>query len=360
MSKIKIVLASCLTLICFQALAQKELTDVERAAAQLKYALEEIAKAKAPNGELVAPRTVKEANLVMVSPNDWTSGFFAGNLWYMYDLTKDSFWLQKAQAFTTPLESEKTDSTTHDLGFKMYCSFGNGYRLTQNPRYKEVLIESARTLTTRFNEKIGSIKSWDHQEKRWSFPVIIDNMMNLELLFWAFKETKDSLFYKIAIAHANTTIKNHFRADNSSFHVVDYDPNTGRVIKKNTHQGFSDSSAWSRGQSWGLYGFTMCYRETRKPEYLRQAERIAQFILHHPNLPSDLVPYWDFNAPDIPNALLISVGLEDCCPIPSRGITASITISAEVFPARYPILAKPKQLKCCEFLLGVFDGFCCI
>jgi unsaturated chondroitin disaccharide hydrolase len=282
--------------------AQKNSSATEHAKTQFKYAFEEIAQSKIRNKKVVSPRSVRADTLFMVPSGDWTSGFFPGNLWFMYELTKDKFWLKKAQEFTANLENEKTNGKTHDMGFKMYCSFGNGYRLTKDANYKAILLESARTLMTRFNPKIGCIKSWDHHNDVWEFPVIIDNMMNLELVFWAFKETKDSTFYKVAVSHADTTMKNHFRKDFSSYHVVGYDLKTGKATKKNTHQGFSDESSWARGQSWGLYSYAMCYRETGKIEYLNHAENIAKYILNHPNLPSDLVPYWDFNAPDIPNA----------------------------------------------------------
>ncbi len=197
------------------------------------------------------------------------------------------------------IEQEKNNKGTHDLGFMMYCSFGNAYRLLKDPAYKEVLLTSARSLSTRFNPTVGCIKSWDHGA--FTFPVIIDNMMNLELLTWASRTSGDPSFAKIANTHANTTIKNHFRDDYSSYHVVDYDPVTGAVLQKKTHQGAADSSAWSRGQVWGLYGYTMMYRETKNKVYLNQAKHIADFILNNPQLPADMIPYWDFDAPGIPN-----------------------------------------------------------
>src|SRR5690606_9896521 len=158
------------------------------------------------------------------------------------------------------------------------------------------------TLSTRYNAKVGAIRSWDHNQDKWEFPVIIDNMMNLELLFEATKFTGDSSFYKIAVAHANTTLANHFREDFSSWHVIDYDPETGAVVHRHTHQGYAHHSAWSRGQAWALYGYTMCYRETNDIRYLLQAERIASVILNHPNLPEDMIPYSDSAAPEIPSA----------------------------------------------------------
>jgi rhamnogalacturonyl hydrolase YesR len=214
---------------------------------------------------------------------------------------KKTEWEKQAENFTANIEREKTNGTTHDMGFKIYCSFWSGLRLTNDPYYKEVIIESAKTLSTRFNKKAGVIRSWDHHKEQWNYPVIIDNMMNLELLFAATKLTGDSSFYTIAVTHANSTMMNHYRQDHSSYHVVDYDTATGKVRVKQTAQGYADESAWARGQSWGLYGFTMCYRFTKDKKYLQQAEHIASFILNHPHLPKDMVPYWDFNAPNIPN-----------------------------------------------------------
>jgi rhamnogalacturonyl hydrolase YesR len=199
------------------------------------------------------------------------------------------------------LEKEKLNTGTHDLGFMMYCSFGNANRIAPKPEYNEILLTSARSLTTRFDAKVGCIRSWN--SKNNDFLVIIDNMMNLELLFWATRTTGDSSFYKVAVTHANTTIKNHFRPDYSSYHVINYDATTGGIKQKKTAQGAADESAWSRGQAWGLYGFTATYRETKDKRYLEQAKHIADYILSNPNLPADKIPYWDFNAPGIPNVL---------------------------------------------------------
>lgn len=253
-------------------------------------------------GPLVSPRSIDTTgNLYMVSSGDWTSGFFPGSLWYMYEFTGDQKWKNKADVFTRNIESEQWNGRTHDMGFKMYCSYGNGFRLTQDESYKKILLQSAATLITRYNSAVGSLRSWDHNSDKWAFPVIIDNMMNLELLFWAFKTTGDSVYYHIALTHALTTLREHFRPDYSSYHVVDYDVATGRAVQKHTHQGNSHESAWSRGQAWGLYGFTLCYRETGNPVFLEQAEKIAGFIFTHPRLPNDLIPYWDFDDPAIPN-----------------------------------------------------------
>ena len=289
--------------------------NMEFAQQQLRFAFDEIdyaivnespeSRAKREKngwGELTNPRNSEpDGTLNLVPSKDWTSGFFPGELWFLYEYTQNNFWKKKAQQHTDILEKEKMNGSTHDMGFKVYCSFGNGYRLTQDEHYKEVLLQSARTLATRFKPAAGIIRSWDHSKAQWACPVIIDNMMNLELLFWATKESKDSTFYRIAVDHARTTMKHHFRPDFSSYHVIDYDTITGQVLKKNTHQGFADESAWSRGQAWALYGYTMCYRETRLPEFLEQAQNIEKYLFTHPNMPEDLIPYWDFDAPGIPD-----------------------------------------------------------
>ncbi|MET3126568.1 hypothetical protein ABID42_001670 [Arcicella rosea] len=231
----------------------------------------------------------------------WCSGFYPGSLLYIYQQTKDAELLKENNRILGVLEKEKFNTTTHDLGFMMYCSFGNAKDIAPKPEYKDILIQSAKSLATRFNPTVGCIKSWD--SKKGDFLVIIDNMMNLELLFWATKVTGDSTYYKIAVTHANTTMKNHFRPDYSSYHVINYNATTGGVQQKKTAQGYADESAWARGQAWGLYGYAVMYRETKNPIYLEQAKNIAKFILTHPNMPADKVPYWDFNAPNIPTAL---------------------------------------------------------
>ncbi len=283
-----------------QVINQKSI--VADAETQTRLKLQSADKALAEAPALVSPRTIVDGKLKMVVSRDWTSGFFPGQLWYLYELTGDKSWKAEAIRYTELSKKEQFNKGTHDLGFMIYCPFGNGYRLTQDTAYRSVIIQAAKSLSSRFSPKTGTIKSWDHNTQLWTYPVIIDNMMNLELLFNATKFSGDSTFYKIAVTHANTTLKNHFRPDNSSYHVVDYDPQTGRVVKRLTHQGYADESAWARGQAWGLYGFTLCYRETGNPAYLEQARKIAAFMLNHPRLPADKVPYWDFDAPNIPDA----------------------------------------------------------
>jgi hypothetical protein len=231
----------------------------------------------------------------------WCSGFYPGTLFLLYKQTKDAVLYNEALRILGSLKKEQFNTGTHDLGFMMYCSFGNANLIEPKPEYKDILLNSAKSLSTRFNPTVGCIKSWNGKPDE--FLVIIDNMMNLKLLFWATAVSGDSSFYKIAVTHANTTMKNHFRADNSSYHVINYNATTGAVQQKRTAQGAADESAWARGQVWGLYGYTETYRETKDVKYLDQAIKIASFILSHPNFPADKIPYWDFNAPGIPNTL---------------------------------------------------------
>jgi unsaturated chondroitin disaccharide hydrolase len=250
------------------------------------------------------PRTIDKGDTrwKMISYRDWTSGFWPGTLWYVYEHTRDEQWKTKAIGFTqtlAPLASEKAHD--HDLGFQIFCSYGNALRLTGDTSYKKIILAAADTLATLFNPKTGTILSWPGNVAKYGgHNTIIDNMMNLELLFWAAKNGGPAKLYDIAVQHANTTMANHFRPDHTSYHVIVYDTVSGKAIKKLTHQGYSDSSMWARGQAWGIYGYTMVFRETKKPEYLDFAQKLADVYLKA--LPHDLVPYWDFNAPDIPQA----------------------------------------------------------
>jgi rhamnogalacturonyl hydrolase YesR len=249
------------------------------------------------------PRTLDaEGKPVTSGSGWWCSGFVPGSLWYLYEYNKSGMLLDEARNYTARIEKEKYNRGTHDLGFMLYCSFGNGYRLTGDTAYRSIMLIGAESLASRFNPQTGCIQSWG-SNKNWQFPVIIDNMMNLEFLFWASKASGNPKYRDICISHADVTMKNHFRPDYSSYHVVSYDTISGQPEKKNTHQGFADESAWSRGQAWGLYGYTVMYRETKDPKYLEQARHIAAFMLNHPNMPADRIPYWDFNAPEIPDAL---------------------------------------------------------
>ena len=247
------------------------------------------------------PRTYENGQLKTIRYDHWVSGFFPGVLWMLYENSGDEQFRTYAELFTDRVEPAKKLTNTHDLGFMLYCSFGQGYRLTGNRHYLDVISEGTQSLLTRWNPKLGVIRSWDFG-KQWQYPVIIDNMMNLEMLCFMTHQSSDPRYQKIAETHAKTTMKNHFRKDMSTFHVVSYDTITGKPHAKNTAQGYADGSAWARGQAWGLYGYTMMYRETGKSLYLKQARKIATFLMNHPRLPADKVPYWDYDAPDIPNA----------------------------------------------------------
>lgn len=301
MNKVLLTL-SFFCLSCFYGICQNNMSDVverglNRAVVQHKAMAYSLLDKKDR-----LPRTIdKNGNLHIVGPHDWTSGFYPGALWYLYEATRDDSLKFFAEEYTRRVENEQYTTDNHDVGFIIFCSYGNGYRLTGNEQYKKVILQAAKPLSTRYNDVTKTIRSWDFNKEEWQYPVIIDNMMNLELLLWSSRAGKNAEYGRIAKTHANTTMKNHFRPDFSSYHVVSYDTITGVPEKKQTSQGFSDESSWARGQAWGLYSFTMMYRETKDPRYLKQAENIAEFILNHPNLPDDKIPYWDFNAPDIPN-----------------------------------------------------------
>ncbi len=248
------------------------------------------------------PRTIDVSGKFLTSDDYWwTSGFYPGTLWYLAEYTKSEKIKSDAELMSHRVDKQQYVTNNHDVGFMIYCSYGNANRLDPKPKYKSIIINAAKSLSTRFNPKIGQIRSWDWG--KWQYPVIIDNMMNLELLFNATKFTGDSSYYKIAVAHAEGTMKNHFRPDASCYHVVSYDSITGMPETKGTFQGYSDASSWSRGQAWALYGYITVYRDTRDVRFLNHALRIANFLLSHPNMPKDLIPYWDFNAPNIPTAL---------------------------------------------------------
>jgi unsaturated chondroitin disaccharide hydrolase len=237
------------------------------------------------------------------SKEEWTSGFWPGVLWYDYEATKDPRIKTEAEKFTASLGFlSKTPAYDHDLGFLVYSSYGNGYRLTRNPVYKKIILDTADTLATLFNPKVGTILSWPREVKarNWPHNTIMDNMINLEMLFWASKNGGGKRLYDIAVSHANKTMKCQFRPDYSSYHVAVYDTVTGNLIKGVTHQGYADNSMWARGQAWAIYGFTVCYRETKNPEYLIFVQKVTDIYLK--GLPIDYVPYWDFSAPGIPNA----------------------------------------------------------
>ncbi len=273
--------------------------NVENAKAQLAYLIE----ASEAGDTLQIPSSYKNGKIEFVPTDDWVSGFFAGTLWYMYELTGDEYYAEKAQKHTEILHDIQFLKWHHDVGFMVYDSYGNGLRLKNIPGYDTVLVNTAKSLATRFRPAAGIIQSWntdnpDHWQahKGWDCPVIIDNMMNLELFFKVSEMTGDDTYKNIAISHADKTIENHFREDFSTYHVVDYNDETGEVRRKCTAQGIADESRWARGQAWAIYGYTVAYRFTKDAKYLKQAEDIANYLLvEEDNMPEDLVPLWDFD-----------------------------------------------------------------
>jgi rhamnogalacturonyl hydrolase YesR len=259
------------------------------------------------SGKTLNPVTLKtDSSVYYCGYSDWRSGFFPGSVWYLYELTGDSTFLPQAIKYTEAIEEAKDLTWHHDIGFIINCSFGNGLRLAGNQDYKEIMIQAAKSLSTRFRENPQIIQSWDvergwQSERGWECPVIIDNMMNLELLFEATRLSGDSSFYKVAVAHADRTLQEHFRPDGSCYHVIDYSMKDGSVRHRQTAQGYADESVWSRGQAWAVYGYTVCYRETKEQKYLDQALKTFNMMKNHTNMPADLIPYWDMDAPNIPN-----------------------------------------------------------
>ena len=294
-----VILLSCAQQKALKDVDLKNMATQELTAAAKQY---QLLRTQLKPGEFPKAYFPKNDSLATSNSEWWCSGFYPGSLLYLYEETKEPALKTEADRMLKELEKEQFNKETHDLGFMMFCSFGNANRMEPKEEYKQILLNSAKSLSTRFDPKLGVIKSWN-SKKPADYLVIIDNMMNLELLFWATEVTGDSSYYKIAVTHADNTTKHHFRADNSSYHVVNYNKDQPGVIqRKNTAQGFADESAWARGQAWGLYGYTVMYRVTKDQKYLDQANKISEFMLNHPNFPEDKIAYWDFNAPNIPDA----------------------------------------------------------
>lgn len=298
-NKTIIILISLLSLIsiaCQQAQQKQDVSpedNIKYCATQALRTLSTLTSSDA------VPNSIEKdsVNWQLVTPTAWTSGFWPGVLWYLYENTKEDVWKTAAEHATQtilPLTDKKV--TNHDIGFITMCSLGNGYRLTGNEIYKKALLRAADSLAVWFNPTVGTILSWPHMVKQenWPHNTIIDNMMNLELLFWAARNGGGHYLYDIAYRHAETTMKHHFRPDYSCYHVAVYDTLTGHFMKGVTHQGLNDHSMWARGQAWAIYGYTMVYRETGEARFLDFAQKVAETYLSR--LPKDRIPYWDFDA----------------------------------------------------------------
>ena len=337
--KLFFLLIISVSLILFACGNEKKQTSweenaIETASFQMKMMTEAI------SDSAKLPRSIKNDKVRLEEIYDWTSGFFPGSLWYLYELTNDEHFKNEAEKYTNLLNDLRYYKDTHDLGFMIFCSYGNDYRITGDTTAIPVMIETADNLIGRFNENTQTIRSWDFGD--WQYPVIIDNMMNLELLFWASDYTNDPKYKDVAIRHANTTMEHHYRDDFSSFHVVDYDTISGDVILQGTHQGFSDDSDWARGQAWGLYGYVVMYRFTKDQKYLDFANNIASFIIDNVKT-DDLIPYWDYNAPNIPDA-------------PRDASAASVTASALLELSKYDTEKKDTYFQYAETILKNLSG----
>lgn len=274
---------------------------------ELTYCDQQLKRTLAEIGDTtMIPRNIADDatswKLVPVNIGEWTVGFWPGILWYDYENTNEEKMKAHAIHYTELLAPlTLLPAYDHDLGFQIFCSYGNAYRLTGNEQYKQVVLNAADTLATLFNPKVGTILSWPREvePRNWPHNTIMDNMINLEMLFWASKNGGSKELYDIAVAHATTTMNHHFRPDGSNYHVAVYDTTDGHFIKGVTHQGYADNTMWARGQAWAIYGYTLVYRETKDEKFLRFAEKITDIYLKR--LPEDYVPFWDFDAPDIPN-----------------------------------------------------------
>ena len=274
--------------------------------AQVKRTLAELTDESGQTDYTMMPRNIAKGESRWecrpVAPEEWCSGFWPGVLWYDYENTGDERIRVEAERFTRKLlPILDRPAYDHDLGFLMLASFGQAYRLTGNSEYKQVLVRAADSLSTLFRSRVGAMLSWPrHVSDYGAHNVIIDNMMNLELLYWAAANGGNPCLADIATSHADKTMKYHFRNDFTCYHVALYDTLSGDFIRALNHQGYADESRWARGQAWAIYGYTMVYRETHDWRFLDFARRVADAYLER--LPDDLVPYWDFDDPDIPNA----------------------------------------------------------
>jgi hypothetical protein len=240
-------------------------------------------------------RTASDGSWFTVSAADWTSGFFPGLLWLMYERTGDPVWRTRALTWQDGVESQKSNAVNHDVGFKLLTSFGNAYRLTGTESYRDVLLTGAATLASRYDPEVGMIRSLGSTTDTTNFQVIIDNLMNLELLFWAADHGGNPAWRTMATSHARRAIEDAQRPDGSIYHLTNYDPTTGALASKGTIQGYDTESTWSRGQAWAIAGWTIAYRYTGDPRFLDAARRAADYFTAH--LPADKVPYWDFELP---------------------------------------------------------------
>ncbi len=294
---------------CTKAQAEEApMIDVDRVFSdchkKVEHTLESLQDSTGAIDYMLSPRNIAPGNVTWhqrpVCCEEWCSGFWPGVLWMDYEANGDKDVERQARAFTASIKTiVDAPVFDHDLGFLVLSSYGKGYECTRDPEYKQVMLNAADSLATLFNPQVGTILSWPRNVEMFGgHNTIMDNMINLELLFWAARNGGDHKLYDIAVCHADTTMAYHFRPDGTCYHVAVYDPESGAFMHGCTHQGYSDSSTWARGQAWAIYGYTMVYRETKDPKYLDFARKVTDVYLTM--LPDDKIPYWDFNDPTIP------------------------------------------------------------
>ena len=302
------LLTALLLTMCIASCSDRDKQDPFNVNKELDYCNNQIHRTiQEIKGQEMMPRNIPDSltnwNLVPIDISEWTLGFWPGILWYNYEYTQNTSDADHATYYTDLLKPlTKLPAYDHDLGFQLFCSYGNAYRLTGNEKYKQIILNAADTLATLYNPKVGTILSWPREveTRNWPHNTIIDNMINLELLYWAAKNGGNKKLYDIATNHAETTMNHHFRPDGGNYHVAVYDTITGKFIKGVTHQGYADNTLWARGQAWAIYGYTLVYRETGDKKYLHFAEKVTDLYLSR--LPEcEYIPYWDFDAPNIPN-----------------------------------------------------------
>lgn len=275
---------------------------------QVERALEELK----PHDYTMIPRNILATdtqqgwNCREAIPQEWCSGFWSGVLWMSYaharqqEIPQAAALRQAAENYTITLDyMAERSAYDHDLGFIIINSFLKGYEYTGNAHYRDVALRAADTLATLCNPLAGTMLSWPrHISDYGGHNTIMDNMINLELLFWAAENGGGNHLHDLAVAHAETTMKHHFRPDGSCYHVAIYDTLTGDFIKGVTHQGYSDESMWSRGQAWAIYGYTMVYRFTRDERFLTHARKVTDCYLNRLATTSDdYIPIWDMDDP---------------------------------------------------------------
>src|SRR5580704_9001990 len=310
----RLALIALASITCLMSEARAAALDSQGIASDLSFiegqvtkTLKSLGSSPAPGNPLYPVSGGNSGTWTTTSPSDgaqgWTSGFFPGELWLVYQATGSQKWLDAAQAWTDPLASQANGRPVDptDIGFIIGTSFGNGYRLTGDPSYKSVLLTTGGTLASPslYNSKVGAVLSWTFPpyEPPNHFAVIVDSMMTLGPLQWGAGNGGSSTWAGIAATHAQTVTTNLVRPDGSAFQVAGFNPTTGALMSQGTFSGFSDTSTWARGQAWALYGFVQAYQTSDNPAFLTTAEAVANYFVGELLADDTWIPPWDFDAP---------------------------------------------------------------